>query len=193
MTRNCINVYVPNLRTECREGRLRSIRSLPSTMETENRERHEDVASLGYRDRNMNDKALLWNATLSRSLGRTNQFTLKLDAHDILRRTSSVRYTLNAMGQSETGHRTTASVGLYCPSPTAGTSPGEALVSAPLATASTTYPTTERRTVCRTLPSISTGGPATQRNRSSRWLPDSLIFPEKRTGTPPSPTFFGIL
>jgi len=71
-------------------------------METENRERHEDVASLGYRDRNMNDKALLWNATLSRSLGRTNQFTLKLDAHDILRRTSSVRYTLNAMGQSET-------------------------------------------------------------------------------------------
>ena len=68
-------------------------------METENRERHEDVASLGYRDRNMNDKALLWNATLSRSLGRTNQFTLKLDAHDILRRTSSVRYTLNAMGQ----------------------------------------------------------------------------------------------
>lgn len=104
MTRNCINVYVPNLRTECREGRLRSIRSLPSTMETENRERHEDVASLGYRDRNMNDKALLWNATLSRSLGRTNQFTLKLDAHDILRRTSSVRYTLNAMGQSETGH-----------------------------------------------------------------------------------------
>ena len=104
MTRNCINVYVPNLLTECREGRLRSIRSLPSTMETENRERHEDVASLGYRDRNMNDKALLWNATLSRSLGRTNQFTLKLDAHDILRRTSSVRYTLNAMGQSETGH-----------------------------------------------------------------------------------------
>ncbi len=176
MTRNCINVYVPNLRTECREGRLRSIRSLPSTMETENRERHEDVASLGYRDRNMNDKALLWNATLSRSLGRTNQFTLKLDAHDILRRTSSVRYTLNAMGQSA-----------------AGTSPGEALVSAPLATASTTYPTTERRTVCRTLPSISTAGPATQRNRSSRWLPNSLIFPEKRTGIPPSPTFFGIL
>lgn len=75
-------------------------------METENRERHEDVASLGYRDRNMNDKALLWNATLSRSLGRTNQFTLKLDAHDILRRTSSVRHTLNAMGQSETWHRT---------------------------------------------------------------------------------------
>ena len=47
MTRNSINVYVPNLRTECREGRLRSIRSLPSTMETENRERHEDVSSLG--------------------------------------------------------------------------------------------------------------------------------------------------
>ena len=60
----------------------------------------------GYRDRNMNDGILLWDATLSRSIGHTNQFTLKLDAHDILRQTSSVRHTLNAMGQSETWYRT---------------------------------------------------------------------------------------
>ncbi|MCR4920968.1 MAG: outer membrane beta-barrel family protein [Bacteroidaceae bacterium] len=60
----------------------------------------------GYRDKNMNDGILLWDATLSRSLGRTNQFTLKLDAHDILRQTNSVRHTLNAMGQSETWYRT---------------------------------------------------------------------------------------
>lgn len=56
----------------------------------------------GYDDASMNDNSLIWNAQLSRSLGKKKAWTLMLKGHDLLHQLSQVRRTLNAQGLTET-------------------------------------------------------------------------------------------
>lgn len=56
----------------------------------------------GYSDRAMNTDEWVWNANLSRSLGKRKAWVLKLSVHDLLGQLSSVRRTLNAQGRTET-------------------------------------------------------------------------------------------
>ena len=56
----------------------------------------------GYDDATMNDNTLVWDAEVSRSLGRGKAWTVKLKGHDLLHQLSNVRRTINAQGLTET-------------------------------------------------------------------------------------------
>ena len=63
----------------------------------------------GYSDPTMNNDELIWNASLNYCFGKKGQWVIKAEGHDILRRQSSVRHTMNEQGRTETWYKTVPS------------------------------------------------------------------------------------
>ncbi len=63
----------------------------------------------GYKYAGFNGADLLWNATLSYSMGHRKQYVLKATAVDLLRQASSVKRFINAQGYSENRYSTSPS------------------------------------------------------------------------------------
>ena len=60
----------------------------------------------GYNDASMNTTQWVWNASLSKGLGKRKQWVVKANAFDILHQISNVRRTVNAQGRTETWYNT---------------------------------------------------------------------------------------
>jgi hypothetical protein len=55
----------------------------------------------GYADAEMNDNRLYWDASLSKSF-QQGKWVVKLRGYDLLGQVSSLRYSINAQGRTET-------------------------------------------------------------------------------------------
>lgn len=60
----------------------------------------------GYSDASMNTTDWVWNAELSRPLGKKKQWVIKATGFDLLQQISSIRRTVNAQGWTETRYNT---------------------------------------------------------------------------------------
>lgn len=60
----------------------------------------------GYTDASMNTTDWVWNAELSRPLGRKKQWVIKAIGFDLLQQISSIRRSINAQGWTETRYNT---------------------------------------------------------------------------------------
>lgn len=60
----------------------------------------------GYRDASMNTTDWVWNAELSRPLGKHKQWVVKAIGFDLLQQISSIRRTVNAQGWTESRYNT---------------------------------------------------------------------------------------
>ena len=60
----------------------------------------------GYNDASMNTTQWVWNASLSKALGKRKQWVVKANGFDILHQISNVRRTVNAQGRTETWYNT---------------------------------------------------------------------------------------
>lgn len=60
----------------------------------------------GYSDTSMNTTDWVWNASLSKALGRRKQWLIKAVGFDILSQLSNVRKVVNAQGRTETWYNT---------------------------------------------------------------------------------------
>ena len=56
----------------------------------------------GYNDASMNTTNWVWNASLSKALGKRKQWVIKANGFDLLHQISTVRRTVNAQGRTET-------------------------------------------------------------------------------------------
>lgn len=63
----------------------------------------------GYADPTMNATDWVWNAQLTRALGKRKQWVVKITSFDLLQQLSSVKQEVNAQGRIETWHNTTPS------------------------------------------------------------------------------------
>lgn len=60
----------------------------------------------GYADHSMNTNDLVWNASLSRAIGKGKRWSVKATGFDLLHQLSNVRQQVNAQGRTETWHNT---------------------------------------------------------------------------------------
>lgn len=60
----------------------------------------------GYNDASMNTTNWVWNASLSKALGKRKQWVIKANGFDLLHQISTVRRTVNAQGRTETWYNT---------------------------------------------------------------------------------------
>lgn len=60
----------------------------------------------GYNDASMNTTNWVWNASLSKALGKRKQWVIKANGFDLLHQISTVRRTVNAQGRTETWYST---------------------------------------------------------------------------------------
>lgn len=63
----------------------------------------------GYDDPQMNTTDWVWNAQLSRAMGKRKQWVVKATGFDLLQQLSSIKQEVNAQGRIETWHNTTPS------------------------------------------------------------------------------------
>ncbi len=63
----------------------------------------------GYADNMMNTTDWVWNASVSRALGKSKQWVVKAIGFDLLHQLSNIRHTINAQGRTETWRNTTPS------------------------------------------------------------------------------------
>lgn len=67
----------------------------------------------GYADKSMNTTSWVWNAMLSKSLGKSKQWIIKAKGFDILHQISNVRRMVNAQGRTETWYNTIPSYATF--------------------------------------------------------------------------------
>lgn len=63
----------------------------------------------GYSYASMNTTDWVWNASLSRALGKSKQWVVKMIGFDLLRQLSNVKHIVNAQGRTETWYNTVPS------------------------------------------------------------------------------------
>lgn len=66
----------------------------------------------GYEDPAMNSTDLVWNLQLSKTFGRTKQFTVKAIGFDILHQLPTIKQVVNAQGRTETRYNSQPSYAL---------------------------------------------------------------------------------
>ena len=60
----------------------------------------------GYNEASMNTTNWVWNASLSKALGKRKQWVIKANGFDLLHQISTIRRTVNAQGRTETWYNT---------------------------------------------------------------------------------------
>ena len=67
----------------------------------------------GYADKSMNTTNWVWNASLSKALGKSKQWILKAKGFDILHQISNTYRTVNAQGRTETWYNSIPSYATF--------------------------------------------------------------------------------